>query len=278
MPKRAVNGVELFYEEYGRGDGVVLAAHMTVAEGESYQKLLGAAGFHVYDIQLRGFGQSTHVFEPPAGGWYPLWAEDVFQFGRSLGVDRFIYTGASHGGGVGWTLALAHPEALRAYVGVVAGPHDRTKPRVRGIGIDGGSPPPFYTVPTSDPERLRRREANAHRVQERARRLSSPEERAISPGKLFPELETNEEIAALLSQVRVPTLLMYGAQDDVIPAEMALLAGRSVPGAKLVLYQDHSHTLAQEAPERLVDEVLLFMREIGAPVGVADPGGTPQRH
>jgi pimeloyl-ACP methyl ester carboxylesterase len=43
---------------------------------------------------------------------------------------------------------------------------------------------------------------------------------------------------------------------------MALLVARAVRGAKMVLFQDHSHTLAREAPERLVDEVLLFLREI----------------
>jgi hypothetical protein len=51
----------------------------------------------------------------------------------------------------------------------------------------------------------------------------------------------------------------YGSGDDV-----ALLAARSVPGAKLVLYQDHSHSLASEAPERLVQEVVVFTRELSA--------------
>ena len=35
-------------------------------------------------------------------------------------------------------------------------------------------------------------------------------------------------------------------------------------GAKLVLYQDYSHSLASEAPERLVQEVLVFMKELQA--------------
>jgi pimeloyl-ACP methyl ester carboxylesterase len=232
MPTLKVSpDVELYYQEYGRGDSVVLSAHMAITPGESYQQRLGQAGFHVYSLQLRGFGESTHVFEVPAAGWYATWAEDVYQFGRALGVNQFIYTGVSHGAGVGWHLALAHPEALHAFVAVVGGPHDRTQPRTRGIGVDGGP------------------------------RLASPEERAISPGKLFPELETNEQVSELLSQVKVPTLLLYAAQDDIIPPAMALLALQAVPGAKLVLYQDHSHSLAHEAPERLVDEFVLFMKE-----------------
>jgi pimeloyl-ACP methyl ester carboxylesterase len=264
MPTLNVGEAELYYDEYGSGDDVVLSAQMEVNGPESYQALLGRAGLHVYDIQLRGFGRSSHVFEPPAAGWYPTWAEDVYQFARALGVDSFIYTGVSHGSGVGWYVTLAHPDAVRAFVGVVGGPHDRSKPRVRGMGIDGDAPPSFFLVPTTDPERLRRREHNARRMQERAARQVPPEERAINPGKVWPDLQTNEQVAERLRQVHVPTLLLNGAQDDLIPADMSLLVATSVPGAKFVLYQDHSHTLAREAPERLVDEVIVFLREIKA--------------
>jgi pimeloyl-ACP methyl ester carboxylesterase len=264
MPTLNVSeGVDLYYEEYGSGETVVLSAHMAIAPGESYQKLLGQAGFHVFSLQLRGFGESTHVFEPPVGGWYPMWAEDVYQFGRAVGAHHFIYTGVSHGAGVGWNLVLTHPEAVHAFVAVVGGPHDRNQPRTRGIGVDGPNPPPMFEVPTSDPVRLQRRADRARYMRERAERMSSAEERAINPGKLFPEIETNEQLSAHLSHVKVATLLLYAAQDDIVPSEMALLALKAVSGAKLVLYQDHSHSLASEAPERLVDEVLLFMKEIG---------------
>src|SRR5690349_1320116 len=100
VPTLNVGDAELYYQEYGSGDDVVLSAHMDLASGDSYQAQLGQAGLHVYDIQLRGFGQSTHVFESPANGWYPTWAEDVFQFGRALGAEPFVYTGVSHGAGV----------------------------------------------------------------------------------------------------------------------------------------------------------------------------------
>ncbi|TME89163.1 MAG: hypothetical protein E6I52_29220 [Chloroflexi bacterium] len=57
---------------------------------------------------------------------------------------------------------------------------------------------------------------------------------------------------------------VHGAQDDIIHAGMALLVTRSVPGSKLILYQDHSHSLGGEALERLVAQVLVFVREAHA--------------
>ena len=100
-------------------------------------------------------------------------------------------------------LAMAHPEALRAFVSVVGGPYDRSMPRTRGIGVGGPAPPPMFEVPTSDPDRLRRPAERARVLQGRWEHLSA-EERAIAPGKVFPELETNEELAQRLSEVRVP--------------------------------------------------------------------------
>lgn len=257
MPLMSANGAQLYYEEYGGGPQVVLSAQNRITSGpESYLELLAAAGLHVYSIQLRGFGRSSPASGEPQGGWYPMWAEDVYQFARGLGVARFIYTGVSHGAGVGWNLVLLHPDALRAFVGIVGGPHDRSKPRLRGMGM---ASPPMFVVPTDDPVRLRRRTAWLQsNEQSGATAVAEP----INPGKVFPDLETNEQVAERLSQVSVPTLLLNGAQDDLIPAEMALLVARAVRGAKMVLFQDHSHTLAREAPERLVDEVMLFLKEI----------------
>jgi pimeloyl-ACP methyl ester carboxylesterase len=263
MPLQSVNGADLYYEEYGSGPDVVVSAQNRITNGpESYLEMLAAAGMHVFSIQLRGFGRSSPavVGDEPAGGWYPLWAEDVVQLARARGVDRFIYTGVSHGAGVGWNVALLHPEALRAFVAVVGGPHDRSKPRVRGMGM--ASVPP-YVVPTEDPVRLRRRTAWLHASEDGGGVATAV---PINPGKVLPELETNQAVAERLSHIHVPTLLLNGAQDDLIPAEMALIVGKAVPHSKLVIYQDHSHTLAREAPERLVNEVVLFLKEIGSPL------------
>lgn len=253
MPLMSANGVELYYEEYGSGPDVVLSAQNRITNGpESYLEMLAGTGLHVYSIQLRGFGYASSTTAEPPGGWYPTWAEDVYQFARALGVSPFIYTGISHGAGVGWNLVLMHPEAIRAFIGIVGGPHDRSKPRVRGMGM---APVPMYVVPTDDPLRLRRRaawqESGAAAVAE-----------SINPGSVFPELESNGQVVERLSRVSVPTLLLNGAQDDIIPAEMSLRVAQAVPGAKMVLYQDHSHTLARESPERVVAEVELFLEEL----------------
>jgi len=276
MPVVGVNGVELYYEEFGDGDEVVVSAQAFFPpEGSPYLLALTRppANCRVFAVTLRGYGKSTHVFEDLGENWYPTWAEDVYWFARALGLGRFVYPGVSHGAGVGWHLAASHPEVLKAFVSVVGAPHPRE--RVGGVtsepmrrlnesvrnpdALKGG--PHVYLVPTSDPRRLERRKAAA---EEYARHVASmaPEERAIHPGVIFPQAKTDEALAATLRGIRVPTLLLCGAQDELATAEASLLAAKSVPGAKAVFFQDHSHTLASEAPERLAAEVALFLREL----------------
>jgi pimeloyl-ACP methyl ester carboxylesterase len=41
-----------------------------------------------------------------------------------MGIDKFIYTGASHGAGTGWHVVLNYPERVKAFVAYVGGPHN----------------------------------------------------------------------------------------------------------------------------------------------------------
>ncbi|WP_276352203.1 alpha/beta fold hydrolase [Cohnella caldifontis] len=273
---RTQDGADIYYESFGSGEEIVISAQQSFG-GDSYQKRLAQTlpGYRVYEIQLRGYGKSTHVQEDLGTGWYRIWARDVAEFARQQGISRFIYTGNSHGAGVGWRLALDYPELLKAFVSVVGAPHDRaggdvSPARQRTIDMaddpaalremmDRAPAPKGY--PTSSPDRLERRQ-RAHEDFKRFFLSMAPEELRINPRKPLPEAATNEELAELLGKVRTPTLMLAGLQDDIISAEMSLLAAKAVPYAKSVFYQDHGHSLASEAPDRVIDEIALFIAEI----------------
>jgi pimeloyl-ACP methyl ester carboxylesterase len=276
MPVMQLGDAELYFEEFGSGDEVIVSAQMHF-DPDGYTRLLAERnpGFRIYQITLRGYGNSTHIYEDLGPRLLHIWADDVYRFSRKLGLERFIYSGVSHGAGVGWRLALDHPEALKAFISIVGAPHDRTggdSSEARRRTQEGADDPKafaeslrerplLYAVPTKDPRRLERRRLAQERAIARFASMK-PEELRLNQRKPFPEAKTNEELAAVLARVSVPTLLLCGVQDDIISAEMSLLAARSVPGAKAVFYQDHSHTLPGEAPERICMEIELFVREL----------------
>jgi pimeloyl-ACP methyl ester carboxylesterase len=274
------NGV-LSYHEYGSGDAVVLSSAMSF-RGDAYPELLADAptNFHVYTIQARGFGESTHPSEPPAGGWLDQWADDVCAFADRLGLDRFIYTGISHGGGIGWHIARRHPERLRALISVVGTPHDRAGGTQSSDGrrrmIEGRHNPAIVREQlevlagwTDDPVRLARRDVEFTR-QAIAAGARPDDEANINQGKPFPDAQTDEELVTIYRGIRVPVLILAAMRDGVISPEAALRAAVNVRGAKAVFFEDEGHMIGDESPQRLAREVKVFLDELA---GVAEPKG-----
>jgi pimeloyl-ACP methyl ester carboxylesterase len=269
---------ELWYEEFGSGDEIVLSSAMGFAPG-AYPEILASAptSYHVYTIQARGFGRSTHPAAVPQIGWLDQWADDVCAFADRIGADRFIYTGISHGGGIGWHIARRHPERLKALVSVVGTPHDREGGTESSAGrrrfIEQRRDPSVVTSilehmagPTDDPDRLAsRRERFAAAAQEAARRPD--DEAQINQGKPYPDAKTDEELAEVYRGIRVPVLILAAMRDGVISPEAALRAAVNVRGAKAVLFEDEGHMMGEESPERLAREVRVFVDELN---GVAE--------
>lgn len=279
MPLMDVGDGELWYEEFGSGDEVVLSCAMGFAAG-AYPEVLASAptNHHVYTIQARGFGRSTHPSEPPAGGWLDQWADDVCAFADRLGIERFLYTGISHGGGIGWHIARRRPERLKALISVVGTPHDRAGGTESSEGrrrfIEQRHDPQVIAEIlghmagwTDDPERIAsRRERFAAAAVEAGRR---PDDEAnINQGKPYPEATTDEQLAEVYRGLRLPVLILAGMRDGVISPEAALRAAVNVRGAKAVFFEDEGHMIGEESPERLVREVRVFVDELN---GVAEP-------
>jgi pimeloyl-ACP methyl ester carboxylesterase len=112
--------------------------------------------------------------------------------------------------------------------------------------------------PTGDPRRLERRSALINQMVERVI-TTPPTEAAVQLGIGFPDVETDQDLYALLGNVRIPTLLLGGMYDPWVLPEVMLRTAKSVPRAKLVLFQDESHMLAVESPEKVIGEFKLFV-------------------
>src|SRR6202166_827144 len=90
--------IDLYYEDHGSGDPVVLI-HGYPLSGASWEKqlpVLLAAGRRVITYDRRGFGKSS---QPTAGYNYDTFAEDLHQLIAQLKLRDFALVGFSMGGG-----------------------------------------------------------------------------------------------------------------------------------------------------------------------------------
>ena len=173
----------------------------------SPEKELAKRGFHIFLLTNRGFGRSTHVTEDHGDRWYEVFADDAIAFCNGMGINRFVYSGASHGAGTGWHVALKYPERLICFFALVAGPHnlDEGHMSIRTMQQKGIAPPQHVFRFTTDDERILERQ----RQEDEAKRAllaqpdyeeiyNSPETRALDYGRPLRAYQTEANLQEAL--------------------------------------------------------------------------------
>ncbi|WP_146068871.1 alpha/beta fold hydrolase [Arthrobacter sp. ZGTC131] len=70
--------------------------------------------------------------------------------------------------------------------------------------------------------------------------------------------------------IHAPTLILWGAQDNLLPrGEQEALAAR-IPGAVLKVYPDAAHAVLWECPERVAEDAVAFLRSLVDPRNPSD--------
>lgn len=268
MPHVTVEaGVDIYYEELGQGDRYVLCTQ--VGHGPcSLERELARRGFHVFLLTNRGFGRSTHVTEDYGDHWYDVFARDVIAFADHMGIDRFVYSGASHGAGTGWHVALNYPERLICFFAVVPGPHnlDEGKMSMRSMQMKGQMPPPVFRAPTDDPRILQRRaledaaEAALRAQSDYEQVYQSPETKAIDYGRPLRALKTEANVQAALKTINTPVLIIGGMEDTISRPDLMLRTARCLPRCKLVIHTGVGHAL--DIWEEAADDAVRFYENV----------------
>ncbi len=255
------DGVDLHYDELGSGDTVVVTAQQRFADDDLAHQL--AQQYRVFALTLRQLSQ----LDDGRSRWYPRWSADVFAATRALGLDRFVYTGTSHGAIIGWHLAVEHPEVLRGLVAIVGVPHPRARKEVAGRASQMAARDDIGALrhgleslfgPTTDPDRLARRPAL---IEARVAQVlaTAPEEASVSLGIAFPDVESDAELEQLLQRINTRTLILGGMHDPWVTPENMLRTARAVRASALVMFEDESHLLAVESPRKVLDQFRIFV-------------------
>lgn len=258
---------KIYYEEYGSGDRYLFCSQ--VGHGEnSFEKEMARRGFHVFLITNRGFGRSEHITEDYPDHWYDKFAEDVICLADRLGVDRFCYSGASHGAGTGWHVVLNYPGRVECFFAVVPGPHSLAEgsmsfKKMFELGLIERKP---MQMPTDDPALLERRrkedEANRKRREEPdfEQVYNDPVSQNIQYGRPLASLGSEEALIAALRTIETPVLILGGTEDYISRPDLMVRSAENLKNCKLVIYSGFGHAL--EIYEEMADEAERFYNNV----------------
>lgn len=198
-----VNGVELYYAIYGKGDPLILL-HGGFGQIEMFGPNLAAlaAGRQVVAVDLRGHGRTPL---PEKQMTYSDLAADVAGLIRHLGFEKADVMGYSLGGSTAIRLAIEHPQLVDKLVVASApyafsGWHDFNQQGMKAIGAATTAEPmkqtplyQAYAAVARDPER------NWPRLHDQMGRL----------------LGADYDWSADIAKIRSPTLVVVGDWDSV---------------------------------------------------------------
>jgi pimeloyl-ACP methyl ester carboxylesterase len=264
-----VEGMHVHYRDRGEGLAVLLL-HGSNASLHTWEPwVAGLRDAHrVVTVDFPGHGLTGP--RPDDGRGYAVrdLVEFVDRFADAVDLDRFTVGGNSLGGWVAWEYAVRHPDRVERLVLVDAGGYPMETPGALGFRI-------LMTPGLRDLTRW---------LSPRAAFEASLRDSYGDPSRITPQLvdryyELNlrdgnraatiarfsapftYEDAASIPSIRVPTLVLWGAEDHVLPATFAERFGRDIPGAAVHVYPGLGHIPMEEAPEQTLPDVRAFLND-----------------
>jgi pimeloyl-ACP methyl ester carboxylesterase len=268
--KENSSDIELYYEDHGSGDPVVLI-HGYPLSGASWEKqlpVLLAAGHRVITYDRRGFGKSS---QPTAGYNYDTFAEDLHKVVTHLKLRNFALVGFSMGGG----------EVAR-YIG-----KHGSKEVSKAVFVS--SVPPFLLKTADNPEGVEGsifegiQKAVAadryafftdffknfyntdlllgKRISEQAVQASwNVAANASATASLACVPNWHEDFRKDLARIDVPTLVIHGDTDRIVPiGASGQRTAKLVPGARLVVIKDGPHAVNWTHVDEVNPELVNFL-------------------
>lgn len=281
VEKRSVrlHGHKLVYREAGAAvDGaparpVMLLVHGMAGSSATWKDAMGrlAERYHVIAPDLPGHGESDKPRQDYSLGAYANSLRDLM---IALGIDRATVVGQSLGGGVTMQLAYQHPNLCERLVLVSSG---GLGPEVSWLLRVFTLPGAEYLMPALFPSFVRDtgnkvsqalagrgiRWAKAEQEWRAYVSLTEPNNRQSFVRTLRAVVDpAGQSVSAhdkLYLASRLPTLIIWGGDDRIIPVEHATAAHESIPGSRLVIFDESGHFPHAEEPERFVDTVNAFI-------------------
>lgn len=212
--------------------------------------------FVIMAPDLRGHGDA----DKPADG-YSLYevVEDVVAVLDSFGTRQAHVIGSSSGGYVAQQLAVSHPNLLASLTLVGAPLSLHGKPPFANEVESLNDPIPENWVRESLSWFRLLHTVPASYIEDRVRDgLAMPASiwKASLRGfyEAVPPTETGD--------ISVPTLILWGAHDHLVPRQHQEALARRIKGARLKIYEDTGHLVLWECPERVAEDVTSFLGEL----------------
>ena len=286
MARARANGIELCYDTFGDASAPPLLlimglASQMIAWPDEFCAALAARGYRVIRFDNRDIGLSTSFDSAgvpnigaamvaamqgkPVDAPYRLsdMGADAFGLLDALGIESAHVVGASMGGAIAQTMAIDRPQRLRTLTSIMA--------TTGAPGLPPPTPEAMAVLLKPPATALEDYVASYAQTWKVLRAGSFPEDEALDRARAerlhargLNPAGVARQLAAILASgsrkpalaaVRVPTLVIHGDADPLVPLGCGVDTAESIPGARLVVVEGMGHALPIIHWRRIIDAI-----------------------
>ena len=288
MPVTSTNGIEIAYDDRGnRSDPAVVLvmglATQMIAWPEAFCDDLAARGFRVVRFDNRDVGLSTKFDSAPsvdpgavlqrlmAGEKLNLpydltdMAGDTVGLMDCLAIETAHVVGASMGGMIAQFVAAKYPTRVRSLVSIMSSSGDP--------GLPQAKPEAMAAIMQARPDGSDRELAIQHGMkiykaigspgfptadEELRAKVGAAFDRSYYPvgiGRQFAAILLSGSRVEMLNKLSVPTLVLHGADDPLVPLKAGRHTAASIPGSSLTVIPGMGHDIAAGLIPVLVEAI-----------------------
>ena len=233
--------------------------------------------YRIVSIDLPGHGLTS----APVGYKASIdgYADLIDTVTARLGVGKFVIIGNSMGGGTSWNFALRHPDRLEGLVLVDAAGWSRPK------GQDGGKGPIIFKIMRSPVGLAILRQIDVKPLIGQGLKSAFVDEKLVTPALIgrysdFARAPGHRDILMSIQSgartpvtessfavIKVPTLILHGRQDHLIPFAQGEAFARVIPGSTLIAYDGVGHVPMEQIPGKSAADLDGWLRAKVYPAG-----------
>jgi 3-oxoadipate enol-lactonase len=264
MPYARVNGISIYYEIHGEGEPLVMVPGLGSDLTRWYRNLPGLAEeFRVITFDNRGAGRSDKPDEPYS---MDLMADDIAGLLDVLGVEKTHLLGISMGGMISLNFGVRHGDRLITLMPGCTRPGG-VHNIVDGEGAAALNPALMDTLSIEERNRNLVPQLwsegfirdNPDLVEEYVKICSQYAATPVSYRRQMTAADAHD-VYDRLPEIGVPTLVVHGAEDRLIPAGNGAIIADRTPGAELIILPGLGHGFYSEQPEMVNGIWIDFMK------------------
>ena len=249
-----------FYDANPSGFPTVLLLHGLGADGSSWGYQFPAiikCGMHPVAPDLPGFGKSLY-----SGGKWRIQdvAKEITEFCTEQKMNPLFVVGISMGGTIAQQITLDYPEFVKKLVLV----NTMASLRPKNIKDD------YYLLKRFIVANIKGVEAQAELV---ARRIFPGDDQEVLRKELIDRIIRSDpkvyraamvslglfDVRMRLKEIKIPTLVISGANDTTVPLEIQQELVRNIPGAQQKIIPNSGHAAPVDQPDLFNQALVEFL-------------------